>query len=161
MTAKAAGVPRVIACTPPINDELPHSTIAAAHMAGADEASMLGGAQATADMAIGTETTPKVDFMAGPGNPFAAEAKRQLSGTVGIDLPAGPTEVLIVADEKADYFTLATDLLSQAEHGPDTPAILITNSEELGGKVINEVARQLKNLPTAALAAASWKDFAR
>lgn len=159
VTAKAAGVPRVIACTPPINGELPHSTITAAHMAGADEIFILGGVQAIAGMAIGTETIPKVDFIAGPGNPFVAEAKRQLFGTVGIDLPAGPTEVLIVADQKADYFTLATDLLSQAEHGPDTPAILITNSEELGRKVINEVTRQLKNLPTAALAAASWEDF--
>lgn len=159
LTAKAAGVPHVIACTPPINGELPHATITAAHMAGADEIFILGGVQAIAAMALGTETISKVDFIAGPGNPFVAEAKRQLFGTVGIDLPAGPTEVLIVADGQADYFTVATDLLSQAEHGPDTPAILITTSEELGRKVIDEVARQLKSLPTAALASASWRDY--
>ncbi|KAI5457515.1 histidinol dehydrogenase [Mariannaea sp. PMI_226] len=159
VTAKAAGVPHVIACTPPILGQLPHATIAAAHFAGADEIFVLGGVQAIAAMAVGTETVSKVDFIAGPGNSFVAEAKRQLFGTIGIDLPAGPTEVLIVADDKADYFTVATDLLSQAEHGPDTPAVLITTSKKLGEEVVKEVARQLKNLPTAGLAAVSWENF--
>ena len=159
VTAKAAGVPYVIASTPPIQGQIPHATIAAAHLAGADEIFLLGGVQAVAAMAIGTETISKVDFIAGPGNSFVAEAKRQLFGTIGIDLPAGPTEVLIVADDKADYFTVATDLLSQAEHGPDTPAVLITTSKQLGEDVIKEVTRQLKNLPTAGLAGVSWENF--
>lgn len=159
VTAKAAGVPRVIACTPPINGQLPLATIAAAHYAGADEIYILGGVQAIAAMAIGTESISKVDFIAGPGNSFVAEAKRQLFGVIGIDLPAGPTEVLIVADDKADSFTVATDLLSQAEHGPDTPAVLITTSRKLGEDVIREVDRQLKVLPTAAIASVSWNDY--
>ncbi|KAH7144133.1 histidinol dehydrogenase, partial [Dactylonectria estremocensis] len=159
VTAKAAGVPHVVACTPPILGEIPHATIAAMHYAGADDIYLLGGVQAIAAMAIGTETIPKADFIAGPGNAFVAEAKRQLFGEIGIDLPAGPTEVLIVADDKADYFTVATDLLSQAEHGPDSPAVLITTSKDLGEKVIVEIDRQLKNLPTAALAGVSWKRF--
>ncbi|CZR60768.1 probable histidinol dehydrogenase [Phialocephala subalpina] len=159
VTAKAAGVPRVVACTPPINGEIPSSTIAAMYFAGADEIYILGGVQAVAAMAIGTETISKVDFIAGPGNPFVAEAKRQLFGEIGIDLPAGPTEVLIVADEKADPTTVAVDLLSQAEHGPDTPAVLITNSKEVGEKSIKEVERLLKILPTAALAGVSWETY--
>lgn len=159
VTAKAAGVPRVIACTPPINGEIPSSTIAAMYLAGADEIYILGGVQAIAAMAIGTETISKVDFIAGPGNPFVAEAKRQLFGEIGIDLPAGPTEVLIVADGKADPTTVAVDLLSQAEHGPDTPAVLITNSREVGEKSIKEVERLLKILPTAALAGVSWETY--
>lgn len=159
VTAKAAGVPRVIACTPPIMGEIPASTIAAMHYAGADEIYVLGGVQAISAMSIGTETIGKVDFIAGPGNAFVAEAKRQLFGEIGIDLPAGPTEVLIIADETQDATVVATDLLSQAEHGPDTPAILITTSEELGVKTIAEVERLLKILPTAALASVSWNTF--
>lgn len=159
VTAKAAGVPRVIACTPPIMGQIPASTIAAMYYAGADEIHILGGVQAVAAMSIGTETISKVDFVAGPGNAFVAEAKRQLFGEIGIDLPAGPTEVLIVADDKADPTTVATDLLSQAEHGPDTPAVLITTSEQLGRETISEVDRLLKILPTAALASVSWDTF--
>ena len=159
VTAKAAGVERVIACTPPIHGKIPAATVAAAHLAGADEIYILGGVQAIASMALGTQTVGKVDFIAGPGNAFVAEAKRQLFGTIGIDLPAGPTEVLIVADEKADPALVATDLLSQAEHGPDTPAVLITNSKSLGEKAIEEVNRQLEILPTRDLAGVSWNTF--
>jgi histidinol dehydrogenase len=159
LTAKAAGVPRVIACTPPINGQIPSSTIAAMYFAGADEIYVLGGVQAIAAMAVGTETINKVDFIAGPGNPFVAEAKRQLFGEIGIDLPAGPTEVLIVADDKADPTTVATDLLSQAEHGPDTPAVLITTSKTVAEESVKEVERLLKILPTAALASVSWNTF--
>jgi histidinol dehydrogenase len=159
VTAKAAGVPRVIACTPPINGKIPPSTVAAIHMAGADDIYILGGVQAIAAMALGTESIDKIDFIAGPGNPFVAEAKRQLFGEIGIDLPAGPTEVLIVADGKADPFVVATDLLSQAEHGPDTPAILITDSREVAEKSIAEVERLLPILPTRALAGVSWERF--
>lgn len=159
LTAKAAGVPKVIGCTPPIMGEIPPSTVAAMFYAGADEIWILGGVQAVAAMAIGTETMTKVDFIAGPGNSFVAEAKRQLFGEIGIDLPAGPTEVLIVADDKADPTTVATDLLSQAEHGPDTPAVLITTSERVGKATIQEVDRLLKILPTAPLASVSWHRF--
>lgn len=156
VTAKAAGVSRAVACTPPIMGKIPPATVAAMHLAGADDIFILGGVQAIAAMAIGTETVAKVDFIAGPGNPFVAEAKRQLFGEIGIDLPAGPTEVLIVADEKADPFTIATDLLSQAEHGPDTPAVLITTSQEVAEKSLAECERLLKILPTADIASASW-----
>lgn len=159
ITAKVAGVPNVVACTPPINGQLPNATIAAAHFAGADEIFILGGTQAVAAMAIGTETIPQVEFLAGPGNAFVAEAKRQLFGEIGIDLLAGPTEVLIVADENADPFTVATDLLSQAEHGPDTPAVLITTSEKVAQAAIKFVNEQLKSLSTAELAGTSWRDF--
>ncbi|KEF52339.1 histidinol dehydrogenase [Exophiala aquamarina CBS 119918] len=159
VTAKAAGVERVIACTPPIRGEIPAATVAAAHLAGADEIHILGGTQAIAAMALGTETIGKVDFIAGPGNSFVAEAKRQLFGEIGIDLPAGPTEVLIVADENADPTTVATDLLSQAEHGPDTPAVLVTNSKKLGEETIKEVNRQLAILPTRDLAGVSWNTY--
>ncbi|KAG9570650.1 histidinol dehydrogenase, partial [Aureobasidium melanogenum] len=159
VTAKVAGVPNVIACTPPIMGKIPHATIAAMHLAGADEIFILGGVQAVASMAVGTETIKKVDFIAGPGNAFVAEAKRQLFGEVGIDLFAGPTEVLIVADHKADPFTCATDLLSQAEHGPDTPAILITTSTEVAKKTMEHVDELLKILPTAELAGTSWRNW--
>lgn len=159
LTAKVAGVKHVIGCTPPINGEIPNATVAAMHLAGADEIFILGGVQAIVAMAIGTETIRKVDFIAGPGNAFVAEGKRQLFGEVGIDLFAGPTEVLIVADEHADPYTVATDLLSQAEHGPDTPAILITNSEEIGRKTIEHVDKLLLNLPTAGLAGTSWNTY--
>ena len=159
LTAKVAGVPNVIGCTPPIAGKIPTSTVAAMHLAGADEIFILGGVQAVTAMAVGTETIRKVDFIAGPGNAFVAEGKRQLFGEVGIDLFAGPTEVLIVADDAADPFTVATDLLSQAEHGPDTPAILITTSEEVGKRSMEYCDELLKILPTAALAGTSWRDF--
>ncbi|KAL7620432.1 hypothetical protein AAE478_009427 [Parahypoxylon ruwenzoriense] len=159
LTAKVAGVKHVIACTPPIAGQIPNATVAAAHFAGADEIFLLGGTQAITAMALGTESIRKVDFIAGPGNPFVAEAKRQLFGEIGIDLLAGPTEILIVADEYADPFTLATDLLSQAEHGPDSPAVLITTSDEVGKKTINYVDELLKSLPTAELAGTSWRDY--
>ena len=159
LTAKVAGVENVIACTPPINGEIPSATVAAMHLAGADEIFILGGVQAIAAMAVGTETIDKVDFIAGPGNAFVAEAKRQLFGEIGIDLFAGPTEILIVADDKADPFTIATDLLSQAEHGPDTPAILITTSRESGEKVIRYIDRILEKLSTAPVAGVSWRAF--
>lgn len=159
LTAKVAGVRRVVACTPPIHGAVPHATVAAAHLAGADEIFILGGTQAIAAMAIGTETVPRVEFLAGPGNAFVAEAKRQLFGEIGIDLLAGPTEVLIVADDAADPFTVATDLLSQAEHGPDTPAVLITTSEEVAREVMRLVEVQLRGLCTAELAGTSWRDY--
>ncbi|KAI4593924.1 hypothetical protein KJ359_008968 [Pestalotiopsis sp. 9143b] len=159
LTAKVAGVKHVIACTPPIAGQIPHATVAAAHLAGADEIFLLGGTQAVAAMALGTETVRKVDFIAGPGNAFVAEAKRQLFGEIGIDLLAGPTEVLIVADDHADPFTVATDLLSQAEHGPDSPAVLITTSEAVGRETIRYVVEILKKMPTAELASTSWREF--
>ncbi|KAI2614874.1 histidinol dehydrogenase [Hypoxylon sp. NC1633] len=159
LTAKVAGVKHVVACTPPISGQVPNATVAAAHFAGADEIFLLGGTQAIAAMALGTESIKKVDFIAGPGNPFVAEAKRQLFGEIGIDLLAGPTEILIVADEHADPFTVATDLLSQAEHGPDSPAILITTSEEVAQKTIKYIDRILKDMPTAELAGTSWRDY--
>ncbi|KAF3762029.1 histidinol dehydrogenase [Cryphonectria parasitica EP155] len=158
-TAKVAGVKQIIACTPPIQGQLPNATVAAAHFAGADEIFILGGTQAIAAMAVGTETMRKVDFIAGPGNAFVAEAKRLLFGDIGIDLFAGPTETLIVADEHADPFTVATDLLSQAEHGPDSPAILITTSERVGKETIRVVDKLLENLPTAEVAGVAWRDF--
>ncbi|TKA81154.1 hypothetical protein B0A49_02003 [Cryomyces minteri] len=159
LTAKVAGVPNVVACTPPIAGEIPHSTVAAMHLAGADQIFLLGGVQAVAAMAIGTESIDVCDFVAGPGNAFVAEAKKQLFGEIGIDLLAGPTEVLIVADEHADPFMVATDLLSQAEHGPDTHAVLITNSEEVGKKTMEAIDRLLPILPTRELAGTSWKNF--
>ncbi|PGH04233.1 histidinol dehydrogenase [Blastomyces parvus] len=159
LTAKVAGVNHVVACTPPINGEIPNATVAAMHLAGADEIFILGGVQAIAAMAVGTESIRKVDFIAGPGNAFVAEAKRQLFGEIGIDLFAGPTEVLIVADEKADPFTIATDLLSQAEHGPDSPAVLITTSEDSAKQVMAYIDRLLETLSTAAIASTSWRSF--
>lgn len=159
LTAKVAGVKHVIACTPPINGKLPNATVAAMHYAGADDIYILGGVQAVAAMACGTESIPKVGFLAGPGNAFVAEAKKQLFGEVGIDLLAGPTEVLIVADDAADPYVVATDLLSQAEHGPDTPAILITNSEKLAKDSMAYVDELLPNLPTNQLAGTSWRDY--
>ncbi|KQU50510.1 histidinol dehydrogenase [Rhodococcus sp. Leaf278] len=159
ITAKVAGVQRVAACTPKIRGEVPDATIAAMRLAGADEIYLLGGIQAVAAMAVGTETIRPVNMLAGPGNAFVAEAKRQLFGEVGIDLFAGPTEVLIVADEYADPFIVAVDLLSQAEHGPDSPAVLITTSEDLGRKVIEHVDKILIDMPTRDFAAVAWKDW--
>ncbi len=158
VTAKAAGVERVTACTPPIRGEIPAATVAAMHLAGADEINLLGGVQAVAAMAIGTETVGKVDLLAGPGNAFVAEAKRQLFGEVGIDLFAGPTEVLVVADEHADPFVVAVDLLSQAEHGPDSPAVLITTSEELARAAMAHIDRILPDMPTNDMAGPAWRD---
>lgn len=159
VTAKVAGVPRVVAATPAPDGVIPAASVAAIHMAGADEIYLLGGVQAIAAMAVGTETIDPVDVLAGPGNPYVAEAKRQLFGRVGIDLFAGPTELLIIGDETTDPFTTAVDLLSQAEHGPDSPVIYITTSEENGHAVIDQVERQLVDLPTAEIASRSWRDF--
>ena len=159
VTAKVAGVQRVAACTPLIHGEVPDATIAAMRMAGADEIYLLGGIQAVAAMAIGTETIQAVNMLAGPGNAFVAEAKRQLFGEVGIDLFAGPTEILIVADEHADPFIVAVDLLSQAEHGPDSPAVLITTSETLARRVIDFVDEILVDMPTRDFAAPAWRDW--
>jgi sulfopropanediol 3-dehydrogenase len=158
LTAKVAGVERVAACTPPIRGEIPGATIAAMQLAGADEIHLLGGTQAIAAMALGTETIGKVDLLAGPGNAYVAEAKRQLFGEVGIDLFAGPTETLIVADEHADPFVVAVDLLSQAEHGPDSPAVLITTSEPLARRVVELVEEILVDMPTADFAGPAWRD---
>ena len=158
VTAKVAGVGRVAACTPPLAAELPASTIAAMHVAGADEIYCLGGVQAIAALALGTETIMPVDFIAGPGNAYVAEAKRQLFGRVGIDLLAGPTEIVVVADETADAQLVAADLLAQAEHGPTSPAVLVTTSTDLARAVEQEVNRQLESLPTADVAAAAWRD---
>ncbi len=159
VTAKVAGVPRIIACTPP-NEGEPHpATIAAMHLAGADEIHVLGGVQAVAAMALGTETIAPVDMLVGPGNAYVAEAKRQLYGRVGIDLFAGPTEILVVADETADVVMVAVDLLGQAEHGPTSPAILITTSRELAEALPGEIERQLKVLPTADVAGQAWRDY--
>lgn len=159
LTAKVAGVKRVIACTPPINGEIPAATVAAMYFAGADEIYILGGIQAIASMAIGTVAIAPVDMVVGPGNAYVAEAKRQLFGKVGIDLLAGPTEVLIIADESADAEMIATDLLGQAEHGPNSPATLITTSKQLAEETLLEIGRQLETLPTADLAGASWQDY--
>jgi len=158
VTAKVAGVPHVMACTPPIKGEVPAATVAAMHLAGADEILLLGGTQAVAAMAVGTETITKSDLIAGPGNAYVAEAKRQLFGEVGIDLFAGPTETLIVADEHADPFVVAVDLLSQAEHGPDSPAVLITTSGQLASRVIELVEEILVDMPTADFAGPAWRD---
>ncbi len=158
VTAKVAGVERVTACTPPIRGEIPAATVAALHLAGADQIFLLGGTQAVAAMAIGTETIGKVDMLAGPGNAYVAEAKRQLFGEVGIDLFAGPTEILVIADDDADPFVVAVDLLSQAEHGPDSPAVLITTSEALGRRVIDLVDQILPGMPTADFARPAWQD---
>ncbi len=158
VTAKVAGVERVTACTPPIRGEIPAATVAALHLAGADEILLLGGTQAVAAMSLGTETIGKVDLLAGPGNAYVAEAKRQLFGEVGIDLFAGPTETLIIADDFADPFVVAVDLLSQAEHGPDSPAVLITTSDALGRRVIELVQEILVDMPTADFALPAWRD---
>ena len=159
LTAKVAGVKRVAACTPPINGELPAETITAMALAGADEIYILGGVQAVAALALGTEFVASVDMLVGPGNALVAEAKRQLYGRVGIDLMAGPTETLIVADDTVDGEICAVDLLGQAEHGPTSPAVLITNSRELALATIKAVERQLTILPTADIASKSWTDY--
>jgi sulfopropanediol 3-dehydrogenase len=158
VTAKVAGVGRVAACTPPIRGEVPAATIAAMHLAGADEIYLLGGVQAIAALAVGTESIDRVDLLAGPGNAYVAEAKRQLFGEVGIDLFAGPTEILVIADDDADPFVVAVDLLSQAEHGPDSPAVLVTTSERLARATMAHVEAILPGLPTSDMAGPAWRD---
>ncbi len=159
LTAKVAGVPRVIACTPPIKGEIPAATVAAMHFAGADEIYILGGVQAVASMALGTESMDSVVMIVGPGNAFVAEAKRQLYGRIGIDLFAGPTETMVIADETVDAEMCATDLLGQAEHGPTSPAVLLTTSETLAHETIAQIERQLQTLPTADIASKAWEDY--
>ena len=159
VTAKVAGVDRIIACTPPTKGKPHAETIAAMAMAGADEIYVLGGVQAVAAMALGTATIAPVDMIVGAGNAYVAEAKRQLFGEVGIDLLAGPTEILIVADDSADVGLVAVDLLGQAEHGPTSPAALITTSESLALSLPSEIERRLAILPTADVASVAWRDF--
>lgn len=159
VTAKVAGCPRVIACTPPTNGAPHPETVAAMALAGADEIYLLGGVQAIASMVMGAGVMAPVDMVVGPGNAFVAEAKRQLFGVVGIDLLAGPTEILVVAGETADAEMVATDLLGQAEHGPTSVAILITTDEKLARETLEEIERQLQILPTADVAGKAWEDY--
>src|SRR6202162_1809890 len=158
LTAKVAGVKHVAARAPPLNGVPPAATVAAMHLAGADEIYLLGGIQAVAMMALGTGSVPAVDMLVGPGNAFVAEAKRQLFGRVGIDLLAGPTETLIIADDTADVEICATDLLGQAEHGPTSPAVLLTTSRKIAEGIQAEIDRQLGVLPTADIASVAWRD---
>ena len=158
LTAKVAGVERVAATTPPNAGAPPEISVAAMHLAGADEIYVLGGVQAVAALALGTETIEPVSILTGPGNAYVAEAKRQLFGEVGIDLFAGPTETLIVADDTADPFTIAVDLLSQAEHGPDSPCVLITVSEPVGRAVEGHIEALLPGLSTNGIAGPAWRD---
>src|SRR5688500_14916372 len=159
VTARTAGVKRIIACTPPNQGEPHAETIAAMVLGGADEIHVIGGVQAIAAMALGTETITPVDMLCGPGNAYVAEAKRQLFGRVGIDLFAGPTEILVVADDTVDVEMIATDLLGQAEHGPTSPAICITTSPSIAKELEGEIQRQLEKLPTADVAGAAWRDY--
>ncbi len=161
LTAKVAGVKKVIACTPPDPKTglPPAETVTAMHFGGADEIYILGGTQAMAAMAYGCVGMPEVDMIVGPGNQYVAEAKRQLFGKVGIDLLAGPTEVLVIADDNMDVEMAVTDLLGQAEHGPNSPAVLLTNSKELAMGVEAEVKRQLATLSTADIASVAWRDY--
>lgn len=159
LTAKVAGVPRVVTCAPPFNGAPAPTIVAAQFLAGADEIYCLGGIQAVGAMALGTDSIGRVDMVVGPGNAFVAEAKRQLFGRVGIDLFAGPTETLVIADDSVDGEICATDLLGQAEHGPDSPAILLTTSEALARETMAEVERLLEVLPTADIARKSWAAF--
>ena len=159
VTARTAGLRRVIACTPPNQGEPHAETIAAMVLAGAEELYVLGGVQAVVAMALGTETIAPVDMLCGPGNAYVAEAKRQLFGRVGIDLFAGPTEILVIADETSDVEIIATDLLGQAEHGPNSPAICITTSRTIAEGLPAEIERQLKVLPTADVASVAWRDY--
>lgn len=159
LTAKVAGVKRVVASAPPMNGAPHPAIVAAMHEGGADEILVLGGVQAVGAMAIGTETVKPVDMLVGPGNAFVAEAKRQLFGRVGIDLFAGPTETCVIADETVDGEMCATDLLGQAEHGYNSPAVLITNSRKLAEDTLAEIDRILKILPTAGTARVSWDEY--
>jgi sulfopropanediol 3-dehydrogenase len=159
LTAKVAGVKRVVATAPPFHGEPHPAIVAAMHMAGADEILVLGGVQAVVAMAVGTSSIAPVDMLVGPGNMFVAEAKRQLFGRVGIDLFAGPTETLVIADDSVDGEICAVDLLGQAEHGLTSPAVLLTDSEALAHATMAEIERQLKILPTAEIAGKAWADF--
>jgi sulfopropanediol 3-dehydrogenase len=159
VTAKVAGVPKIITCAPPFDGKPSPAIVAAQALAGANEIYVIGGVQAVAAMALGTESIKPVDMLVGPGNAYVAEAKRQLYGRVGIDLFAGPTETLVIADETVDGEMCATDLLGQAEHGPTSPAILLTNSEKLARETMAEVERQLDILPTRANAEPAWRDY--
>ncbi|MDB4087702.1 histidinol dehydrogenase [Amylibacter sp.] len=158
-TATVARVPRIIACTPPFEGKPNAAVIAAMHLGGAHEIYVMGGIQAVGAMAIGTESIEPVHMLVGPGNAFVAEAKRQLFGRVGIDLFAGPTETMVIADETVDGELCATDLLGQAEHGYNSPAVLLTNSRKLAEDTLNEIDRLLKILPTAETASVSWADY--
>lgn len=158
LTAKVAGCDRVITCAPPFQGRISEKIVAAQALAGADEIYCIGGVQAIAAMAYGTESIAPVDMLAGPGNAYVAEAKRLLFGKVGIDLFAGPTEVLIIADDSVDGEMVATDLLGQAEHGPNSPTVLVTNSEKLARDTLAEIGKLLAILPTAAIAAKAWAD---
>jgi sulfopropanediol 3-dehydrogenase len=159
ITAKVAGVGRIVTCAPPFHGKPAPAIVAAQHLAGADVIYCLGGIQAVGAMAIGTQSIAPVDMLVGPGNAFVAEAKRQLYGRVGIDLFAGPTETLVIADDSVDGEMCATDLLGQAEHGPNSPAVLLTTSEKLARETMSEIERLLKILPTAAVAAKAWEDY--
>ena len=159
VTAKVAGVKEIITCAPPYQGKPADAIVAAQSMGGADAIYVIGGVQAVAAMALGTESIPAVDMLVGPGNAYVAEAKRQLYGRVGIDLFAGPTETLVIADETVDGEMCATDLLGQAEHGPTSPAILLTNSENLAKQTMEEVERQLNTLSTSDTAAPAWRDY--
>ena len=159
LTAKVAGVPRIVTCAPPFEGKPAAAIVAAQHMAGADEIYALGGIQAVGAMALGTETIRPVDMLVGPGNAFVAEAKRQLYGRVGIDLFAGPTETMVIADETVDAEMCATDLLGQAEHGPDSPAVLLTTSAKLAQETLKEIERLLTVMPTAGHARVSWETY--
>ncbi|MEM1143747.1 MAG: histidinol dehydrogenase [Pseudomonadota bacterium] len=159
VTAKVAGVKRIIAAAPPFEGKPSPAIVVAMDMAGADEIYCVGGVQAVGAMALGTESIAPVDMIVGPGNAFVAEAKRQLFGRVGIDLFAGPTETLVIADDTVDGELCATDLLGQAEHGPNSPAILLTNSRSLADATVIEIDRQLETLPTAEIAGAAWRDY--
>jgi len=159
LTAKVAGVKRIIACAPPYQGKPAPAIVTAMHLAGADEIHCVGGVQAIGAMAIGTASIKASDMVAGPGNAYVAEAKRQLAGRVGIDLFAGPTETLVIADDTVDGEICATDLLGQAEHGPNSPAILLTNSEQLARDTLGQIDKQLQTLSTAAIAGQAWKDY--
>jgi sulfopropanediol 3-dehydrogenase len=159
VTAKVAGVRHIVSAAPPYQGEPNPAIIVAQHMAGADTILALGGVQAMGAMAYGIGGIPPADMLVGPGNAYVAEAKRQLFGRVGIDLLAGPTETLIIADDTCDGELAAADLLGQAEHGPNSPAILLTNSEALAKETVEAIERQLKWLPTAAIASAAWRDY--
>ena len=158
-TASVAGVPRIVACTPPFRGRPNAAVIAAMHLGGAHEIYVLGGIQAVGAMAIGTKTITPVDMLVGPGNAYVAEAKRQLYGRVGIDLFAGPTETMVIADDTVDGELVATDLLGQAEHGYNSPAVLLTTSQKLADDTLSEIDRLLTVLPTAETARVSWQDY--
>lgn len=159
VTAKVAGVPRILAASPPVQGRPHPAVVSSMHLGGADEIYSFGGVQAIAAMALGTQTIDPVAMVVGPGNAYVAEAKRQLFGRIGIDLIAGPTETLVIADDSVDAELCATDLLGQAEHGYNSPAVLLTNSRQLAEDTLREVARLLQILPTASTAGASWRDY--